>query len=210
MRRAFFLLLFLLPVAAYAQPSGYLPAGRFEITPFASYRLEGDFDASNDFGDDIDVEVEEGAAFGLLFDIPLSPNWQIELLANRQETSFINDEGLFNPAAELGDVTLTYLHAGILFQWGLGQINPFITGSLGLAHIEPEFDDLDADDRFSTSFGGGVKIFFADNVGLRLEGRWYWTDLGSDFDDDDFHHHHDDDGEGLFQVEGSAGLIVSF
>ncbi|HEX6898459.1 MAG TPA: outer membrane beta-barrel protein [Thermoanaerobaculia bacterium] len=207
MRRAFFFLLFLLPAAAFAQPPGYLDTGRFELTPFVGYRLEGDFEAS-DFAD-VDVEVDEGAAFGLIFDIPLDPNWQIELLANRQETAFVSDEGLFNPAAELGDVTLTHLHVGILFQWGLGQVSPFITGSLGLAHIEPEFDDLDADDRFATSFGGGVKLFLADNVGLRLEGRWYWTDLGDDFDDDDFHHH-DDEGAGLFQVEGSVGLVIAF
>jgi Outer membrane protein beta-barrel domain len=210
MRRAFFLLLFLLPAAAaFAQPPGYLPVGRFEITPFAGYRLEGEFDASDAFGD-VEVEVDEGAVFGLIFDIPLDPNWQIELLANRQETSFVDDEGLFDPASDLGDVTLTYFHAGILFQWGEGQVIPFVTGSLGLAHIQPEFDDLDADDRFSTSFGGGVKLFFADNVGLRLEGRWYWTDLGDDFDDDDFHHHHDDEGDGLFQIEGSVGLVIAF
>lgn len=207
MRRAFFLFLFLLPAAAFAQPPGYIDTGRFELTPFVGYRLEGDFEAS-DFAD-VDVEVDEGAVFGLVFDIPLDQNWQIELLANRQETAFVSDEGLFDPAAELGDVTLTYFHAGILFQWGGGQVNPFVTGSIGLAHIQPEFDDLDADDRFSTSFGGGVKLFLADNVGLRLEGRWYWTDLGTDFDDDDFHHH-DDDGAGLFQIEGSVGLVIAF
>jgi len=210
MRRAFFLFLFLLlPAAAFAQPPGYLDTGRFELTPFVGYRLEGEFDAVDAFGS-VEVEVDESAVFGLIFDIPLDRNWQIELLANRQETAFVDDEGLFDPSAELGDVTLTYFHAGILFQWGEGQVVPFFTGSLGLAHIQPEFNDLDADDRFSTSFGGGVKLFLADNVGLRLEGRWYWTDLGDDFDDDDFHHHHDEAGDGLFQVEGSVGLVIAF
>lgn len=209
MRRAFCLFLFLLPAAAFAQP-GYLDPGRFELTPFAGYRLEGDFDASNSdsiFNDDLNVEVEEGAVFGLILDIPLNPNWQIELLANRQESSFIIDEGLFDPETELGDVTLTYLHAGLLFQWGHGQVNPFITGSVGLARIDPEFDELDADDRFSASFGGGVKIFFADNVGFRLEARGYWTDLDTGFDDrlDRY-----DEGDGLFQGEGSLGLVIAF
>lgn len=209
MRRAFLLFLFLLPAAAFAQP-GYLDPGRFEITPFAGYRLEGDFDASSRdsiFSRDLNVEVEEGAVFGLILDIPLNASWQIELLANRQESSFIIDEGLFDPETELGDVTLTYLHAGLLFQWGHGQVNPFITGSIGLARIDPELDELDADDRFSASFGGGVKIFLADNVGLRLEARGYWTDLGTGFDDR-FDRY--DEGDGLFQGEGSLGLVFAF
>lgn len=208
MRRAVFLFLFLLPAAGFAQ-HGRLDAGRFEITPFAGYRLQGDFDASssNDAFGDLNVEVEEGGLFGVLLDIPLNRNWSIELLANRQETAFIIDEGLFERETELGDVTLTYAHAGLLFQWGYGQVNPFITGSIGLARIDPEFDELDADDRFSTSFGGGVKIFLADNVGLRLEARGFWTDLDTGFDDRLERY---DEGDGLFQAEGSVGLIIAF
>ena len=210
MRRAAFLFLFLLPAAAFAQ-RGYIEAGRFELTPYAGYRLQGDFDASssNDAFGDLNVEVEEGGLYGVLLDIPLNRNWSIELLANRQESTFIIDEGLFDRETELGDVTLTYAHVGLLYQWGYGQVNPFITGSLGLARIEPEFDELDADDRFSTSFGGGVKIFLADNVGLRLEARGYWTDLDTDFEDDDRFDRYDEN-DGLFQGEGSIGLIIAF
>jgi len=212
MRRAVFLILFLLLPAAASAQRGYIDRGRFEITPYAGYRLQGDFEAAgtDDTFGDLDVEVEEGGVYGVLLDIPLSRNWAIELLANRQESSFVLDEGLFDPETDLGDVNLTYLHAGILFQWGDGQVNPFITGSLGIARIDPQFNNLDSDDRFSTSFGGGVKIFLADNVGLRLEARGYWTDLGTDFDDDDRFDRFEDDSDGLFQGEGSVGLIIAF
>lgn len=203
MRRALFALLFLLPAATFAQP------GRFELTPFAGYRLDGDFDAesSDAFDPDLNVEIEESAVFGILLDIPLTPYWQLELLANRQESSFIVDSGLFEPEEELGDVTVTYLHAGILLQWGLGQVNPFLTASAGLARIDPEFEELDADNRFSASFGGGVKVFFADNIGLRLEARGFWTDLDTGFED---RYDRYDSGDGLAQGEASVGLIVAF
>jgi hypothetical protein len=52
-----------------------------------------------------------------------------------------------------------------------------------------------------------VKIFFADNVGLRLEARGHWTDLDTGFDDRSRRYH---SGDGLFQAEGSAGLIIAF
>lgn len=209
MRALLLLLAFLIPATAVAQPVRYVDTGRFEITPFAGYRLSGDFDASssNSFDPDLNIEVEEGAAFGLLFDIPLNENWAIELLANRQESSFIIDEGLLEPETELGDVTLTYLHAGLLVQWNTGTVTPFFTGSVGLARIDPEFDELDADNRFSASLGGGLKVFFSDNVGLRLEARGYWTDLDTGFEDR-FDRY--DEGDGLFQGEGSVGLIFAF
>ncbi len=207
MRRALFVLLLLFPAAVFAQP------GRFELTPFAGYRLAGDFDADSGdpFDPELNIEVDESAVFGVLFGIPLTPYWQIEILANRQQTTFSTDLGFLEPQDELGDVDLTTVHGGLLFQWGAGQINPFVVFSVGFTRIDPKFDDLDSEDRFSTSFGGGAKIFFSQNVGLRLEARGFWTDLGTDFNDHDHDHDHDDyDSGGLFQGEGSVGLIIAF
>lgn len=205
MRKALLTLaLLLIPAFAAAQP------GTFEITPFAGYRLGGEFDASDEdfFDTDLDAEIEESAIFGVIFGIPLTPNWKLELLANRQESTFIIDEGLLSPTIELGDVTVSMYHAGLAFEWGLGQVSPFIVGTLGLARIEPDFPELNAENRFSASLGGGAKIFFSQNVGLRLEGRGYWTDLGTDWDDR--YDRYDSEGDGLFQAEASAGLIFAF
>src|SRR5262245_34543946 len=207
MRRAFFLvptLLTVLPAAAFAQP------GRFELTPVAGYRLEGDFNArsSDAFDRDLNVKVDASATFGVLLDIPLAPNWQLEILANRQRSEFIVDRGLLTPTTTLGDVDLTILQAGFLFQWGEGQVSPFITAAGGLTRIDPKFNDLASDDRFSASVGGGVKIYFGENVGIRLEGRGYWTDLDTGFDDS--RHRRYDSRDGLYQGEGSAGLIIAF
>lgn len=205
MRRALLALLFLaVPVAAFAQP------GPFEITPFVGYRFAGEIENAGDIGFpdfDQDVEVDESAVFGILFDIPLTPNWRLELLANRQDTSFSVDEGLFSPAQDLGDVSIDFFQAGFLYQWGLGQVNPFIVGTLGLARVSPDFPELDAENYFAGTIGGGVKVFFSENVGLRFEGRGYWTNLDTDFDDR--YDRYDSEGD-LVQGEASAGLIIAF
>ena len=204
MRRALFglALLLLLPAISHAQP------GRFELTPMAGYRLQSDFDTHDDvFGSRVDVD--ESAAYGLFFDIPVFPNWKLEILANRQQTQFVTDRGLFTHTDVLGDVDLTTVQAGFLFQWGEGQVDPFFGFAAGLTRIDPKFDGLSSDDRFSVSFGGGVKFFFDRNVGLRLEGRGYWTDLETGFDDHG-HHGHDHSDDGLLQWEGSVGLIIAF
>jgi hypothetical protein len=204
MRRAFSVFaLLLLPAAAFAQP------GRFELTPTGGYRLEGDFEArSGDvFDPDLNVEVDASGVFGLIFDIPLADSWQLEILANRQQSKFVVDRGLLNPSDTLGDVDLTVLQAGFLFYWGGGQVQPFVTAAAGLTRIDPKFNDLSSDDRFSASLGGGVKMFFGGNLGLRFEARGYWTDLDTGFDDR-FDRY--DSGDGLYQGEASAGLIIAF
>jgi hypothetical protein len=204
MRKALILVgLLLIPAAALAQTH------RFEITPQVGWRFDGEIQADSDFLDeDLDIRVDEGAFFGLIFDVPLSENWQVEFLANRQNSEFIIDEGLFTPEEVLGDVTVSYYHAGILFQWGPGQVNGFFSGGLGLARIEPDFPEVEAENRFSGNLGGGLKVFFAENVGLRVEGRGYWTDLDTAVERRDRRRFDSD--EGLWQGEVSGGLIFSW
>ena len=202
MRRALFLCLLLLPAAALAQTR------RFELTPMAGYRFDGTFQADSDFLDhNLDIQIDQGGTFGVIFDVPLSENWQLELLANRQNTSFIVDEGIFAPERNLGDVTIDYYHAGFLYQWGPGQVNAFVAGAVGLARIDPDFPEVEAENRFSGSLAGGVKILFSPNLGLRLEARGYWADLQTGFEGryDRF-----DSDEGLYQGEASAGIIIAF
>ena len=201
MRRSLFALLLLLPAGAFAQPS------RFELTPFVGYRLDGSIDSSSDLGFNTDVQVDESAIFGATFDIPLSAHWQIEILANRQSTSFSVDDGLLNPSRKLGDVDIDYYQAGFLFQWGRGQVNPFVAATAGIARIDPKFPELDAESYFAASLGGGVKVFVTPNVGFRFEARGYWVNLQTNFDNR--YDRYDSDGD-LVQGEASAGLILSF
>lgn len=205
MRRALLALLFIaVPAAAFAQP------GQFEITPTVGYRFAGEIENAGDIGFpdfDQDVEVDESATFGVIFDIPLNERWQLELLAKRQDTGFSVDEGLFSPAEDLGDVSIDFFQAGFLFQGWQGQVQPFIVGTIGLARVTPDFPELDAENYFSGTLGGGVKVFFSQNVGLRFEGRGYWTNLDTDFDER--YDRYDSEGD-LVQGEASAGLIIAF
>lgn len=202
MRRLVVLLVLLCPAAAVAQTP------RFEITPTLGYRLNGEVEADERFLDvDPNLEVEESPTYGVTLDFPLNENVQIELLVNQQESHFVLDGGFLEPSVELGDVSLTTGHVGFLFQWGLGQVNPYFVLSGGLTRLDPDFPEIEAETRLSGSLGGGVKLFFNRNVGLRLEGRGYWIDLDADFEDDRFD---SDVDEGLFLGEGSAGLIIAW
>jgi hypothetical protein len=211
MSRRFFSLAWLLvfvPAAASAQ-------NRFEITPTASYNFGGTIDAEETDLFDFDLEAADSAAFGITFDIPVSPWAQIELLASRQSTELEFDEGLFGGSTGVADFDVSYYHVGGLFSWGSGQIHPFIVASLGVTELSPDVPGASSETRFSASLGGGVKIFFSDHVGLRLEGRGFWTAL-DDYDNDYYDYCCDDFdcgcdyGSEFTQGQASAGVIFSF
>lgn len=194
--------------AASAQQGLY----RFEITPTASYNWGGSLDATDSELFAADLEVEDGEAFGVTFDIPLSSHMQLELLASRQSSQLRLDDGLFYGSREFADIDVTYYHVGVLWQWGDRRVSPFFTMSAGVANIDPDLPGAADEDRFSLSIGGGVKVFFSENVGLRFEGRGFFSDLGGSDDwNDDYHCHYDDCNQNEFaQGQASIGLILAF
>lgn len=205
-----------LPLAcclALAPLSVAAAGAKFEITPTVSYRSQGEFDLeTNDFLDE-EAELKDGGAYGLNFGIKINRVLWLEFLANRQETELIEDEGLFGNERSVADVDVTYVQVGLLAQFGNGQVQPFVAGGLGVAHLAPDFPGTSDEDRFAASFGGGVKIRFNDNLGLRLEARGYVVDLDDenrgrdrDHDRDRF----DEEDSALYQGEASLGLIISF
>jgi hypothetical protein len=194
----------LLPAAASAQP------GRFELAPMAAYRLVGDLDVDDTELFDESLEIDESEAFGIAFDIPLGSYLQLELLANRQDTELTADGGLFGSDTVLADIEISYYHVGLLWQFLDGQVNPYIVGSIGLARLAADLPGTDEEDRPSLSFGGGVKIFWSEHVGVRLEGRGYYVVLDEDDDGDRRRHDRWENEESLSQAEAAVGLILAW
>lgn len=202
MRRILLGLLLLVPAASAAQPL------RLELSPYAGYRMNGTVKPDNFVSENL--EVEESATYGLRLNIPLSRELQLEILANRQESELQIDAGIFEPGEHLGDITLDTVHAGLLYQWGQGQVNPYVVFSAGITRLDPQFTELETESRLSGSLGGGVKVFVNRNVGFRFEARGYWVDLKADFNDDDDCRRCRDTDDALYLGEANAGLVFAF
>lgn len=185
-----------------------------EITPTVGFRWGGEIRAEDTTTLDRDADLEEGHSLGLVIDIPVTEHLQIELLADHQRTGL--DSGtLFGPSDRQFDLDIDYYHVGALYQWTTTRVKPFVVGSMGIANLDPRDGFNSSTRRFSGSLGGGVKIPLSANIGVRFEGRAFWTDTGdTSFDDDeDDHHHgcHDDEcSSGLFQAQARLGVTVSF
>ena len=230
MRKLIVVLLHLIPSSVFAQqsierdrderwrerraPRYAAPAwNRFELTPFGGYRYGGTLYADSSYLFDFDSELASHGNVGLNFGIPLGDSpVKLELMVNQQKTHLTAGSGLFDPGVRLADFDVTYYHAGLQVPIGdpLAPIAPFLVLSGGVANLQPDFDDVQSENRFSASAGVGVKIPFNRNIGLRVEARGYFTSLGNDDDCLGCGYYYDDRYENLYQGETNVGLVISF
>ncbi len=176
----------------------------FEVSPFGGYRWGGEIEADNTPVFNVDGDVESAGSYGIRFNFYVWRNLQIELLASTQDTDLVDDAGLFGQDTLLSKIEVNYYHAGIIWQWENSRIKPYVGGTFGLARLEIETPRSN-DERFSGSIGGGAKMYFNDHLGVRFDGRFYWTSL--DQQNDCCQNEFD---ETMFQGEVSVGLILGF
>jgi len=163
--------------AALLLSSVLFPAGAgaewgVEITPYAGYAIGGSFE-DNTTGASLDVK--EGGSFGLVLDIPDTPETQYELFYGFQRTKVTGGGTLGGET--LFDLDIHYLHLGGTYMFPGEKVRPYIAGGLGATHFVPHGSGLNQKTYFSISLGGGVKIPISGNVGLRFEGRGFMTIL---------------------------------
>ncbi|MCP3956530.1 MAG: porin family protein [bacterium] len=202
---------FLIPATLLILTASSAAAQRVEITPFYGFQFAGEFEDRFDEGDFDGVDVDEGETYGLFLNFALDPGGpeggQIELMYNRQETE-LQANRLFGP--DVADLDIEYWHLGFLYQWAPGQARPYVVIGLGATRLEsPGFE---SETRFSWSGGGGVKLMFNQNFGVRFDGRIYSTIIDEDddvfcdprgcfsYDDDTF----------LVQLDVKGGLVLAF
>lgn len=186
---------------------------RVEFTPFASFSAEGNFDDGfydDDYFDE-ELSVDDSNGYGLIVGFPINRHFTVEVTYSRQDTELFYDGGLFGDPDVLLPLDIEYLHAGGALNFGSGHVQPFVFVSAGLTRFSPQ-DDFDDETRFSAAFGGGLKIFFTDNVGVRLQGRLLSTLV--DDDEEAFCNRRDcyyyDADTYLYQAELAGGLVFAF
>lgn len=214
MRKILLLVVLLVPAFAFAQNHV------MEVTPFGGYQWGGTI---SEYSTDVfhqDVDVRSHGSYGFIIDVPMSYGLQFELLANRQPTSLGTQSDLFDPSHTVADINIDYYHAGLLWQFAPSpNVRPFMTMSLGMANLDLDLPNSQNEQKFSGSIGGGVKVFLSKNIGLRFEGRGYWTDTAEDnwndccyakgmkpsHDNYDYYYNND-----LYQGEMMVGVIFAF
>lgn len=165
---------------------------RFEVTPYAGYAWAGSVKDGN-YGTinnlvPFDLDVANSAAFGVMFDIVLpSPQAQVELLWQRQQTSLELQNRETGEESTLGDLSIDFIHAGIIYEFyqpytnyvNTARVRPFVGVTLGATWYKFEHDPDDEVD-FSAALVLGLKTFANERVALRIQSRLSTTYLDSE------------------------------
>ena len=148
--------LVVLAVNSYAQT---------EITPYTGIMFGG-----RGYGYYGEVNISDGQNYGIMADFTIYPGVQLELMYNRMVSGATawdyreNERFTFDLASE-------YFMVGGLKEMDYGRIKPYGVFLLGIAAHSPQNTQFNNKVSFAFALGGGVKIFIADFLGIRLQGR---------------------------------------
>jgi len=155
------LLCVLLLLVGWIAPSW---AAEVELTPWVGFQGGGGFDTREG-----DLTFDPNANLGLTVSVRTRHDGLIEFLYSRQATS-VDFQGILD-SGELFDVTVEYYHFGGLWEIKTDKQRPFLGLTLGGTRLDPSLSGVDDEWAFSAGISGGLKYFFNDRFGVRLEGR---------------------------------------
>jgi hypothetical protein len=138
-----------------------------EITPTFGYSVNGKVKTATGY-----LNVKGDISYGAILDIGIARNTFLELSYNRS-TPTVVEEG-FSGGRELDrfETGIEHYQIGSLREFEIAneQVVPFAKFTVGASRYFSRSGVFNYDSVFfSMSFGGGVKIFFNDNIGLRLQ-----------------------------------------
>lgn len=207
------LILAFLLTGALASP---LPAQRGEVTPFIGYRWGGEFNGGNydptDAAFSDNLSFNSGPEFGLIVNVKIKRNMQLEFVYDRQQTELVWENTRDGTDSTLTDMSVTYIQGGILVQKPYDQWRPFLVITIGASVFDPQ-GGYDAETRFSGGFALGTKYYFNNRWGLRIQSRlmstWVWSQ-GDIFTGPDGNSYTLPSDTYTAQVDLSGGVIIRF
>jgi len=179
------LLLAASPVAAqYAYDQGH----HFEVGVHAGYTFSEGFETETfQFaGQSFDsVDPTSGFSYGLSFAYLINYFGEVGFMFDQQASQLQMSGNLSE--RDLADLNVNNYHGYGAYNFGVhgGPVQPFFLFGLGATQYQTgdfEGNDLDNETRFSTIWGGGVKYYASENIGLKFSGLWTPTYIKTDAD----------------------------
>lgn len=159
---------------------------RMEITPFASYTFSSGIDFSPRDIEGVSVNEitpKSGAAWGLQVDVLGGENFALGFQFSDQfSTLELGISG--GEKRDLTDMNVRNYHG--IFTVIAGdeneEVRPFFFGGLGATQYSADDfmgNSIEGLTKFSSTWGGGVKFFPGEHLGLRFTARWTPTYINS-------------------------------
>lgn len=159
---------------------------KVEITGFVGYTLsegiEGDgvIIDGNVFNS---INPTNALSYGFTFGYFVTENVEVGFLYDQQDSTL----EIKGPTIkeEVADMKLRNYHGIFTYNWGDDRsvARPFLLGGVGATQYSPRDimgSPVEGNTRFSSTWGGGIKLFPGENVGIQVMGRWTPTYIKSD------------------------------
>lgn len=177
--------LFLLAAFFAAAPSafaqyhfGYSEPRHVEITGFYGGRFFGNIDLPNTNGPYDYLKIDNNYDYGVMGDVDLMGPLQAEFMWSRQPTSLEGHDPLNGVLSSAGNVSVDNYQWSLIYQLrdSSAKLRPYFGGGIGFTHwTTSNGAQLPFTNKLGFNLGGGVKYFFANHVGARIDFRWLPT-----------------------------------
>jgi hypothetical protein len=181
---------------------------QFEIAPFAGYLFTGNVQTLAG-----ELVIENSFDYGAALDIRISDDLLVELLYNRMDTEVGLRQEFYNITDYLFDMSIEYFQGGVQVETETGQFRPFAAFTIGATYFNPKDRNYNSDWKFSFTAGGGIKYYFTNNLGIRLQWRFLvpiYFSSAAIFCNDGYCGIYVTGGTYLLQYDLTGGFVFSF
>ncbi len=175
MKKAYLLLLMLIPAATYAQHRGEV-----RLNGYANYIFDDNFDSYYSTSDYYDGTLNGGLQWGVGLEYLVAPNQGVSLTYLRQDTesptTYFDPYAVTNPVrSKTFDVSINNILLGSTRYFRVSPVfEPYGGIQIGMAIIgvsNSANGTSTSGSKFAWGFNLGSNLWFTDRVGLKLEGN---------------------------------------
>ncbi|WP_430816970.1 hypothetical protein [Carboxylicivirga sp. RSCT41] len=138
---------------------------RIELTPIYGYSLNGHINLYR-----AKFTMDNSDLFGGMLSVEVAPQSLVEFSYTRSKTT-ARYEDFATGTKDNYDMAIDYFQLGTVKEIKDGPLVPFGMISVGATWFNMTTHGVSDHVSFSAALGGGVKYFFSDRVGIRLQGR---------------------------------------
>jgi len=147
--------------------SNYSYAQKVEITPQYGYQVGAKYNYYGGY-----IKLKSSDQYGLTFGINATDDISVEFMWAQQNTDIrIKDFQFYPQETTLTDVVVNHYQIGAIHMFGYSDARPFAGLSAGWSSFNPDLDRYDGTTTFTLGITGGLKYFFTDRIGIRIQSQ---------------------------------------
>jgi hypothetical protein len=150
----------------------YSQGRKIELTPFGGYLLGGSLNFYEG-----KIKIEDAACYGGMLAVEVAKSQFVELSYTRMDSKgdwhSYNNTNIPYVLDTAINLATNYLQIGSVNELRLDNeaIRPYGTITLGTSWIHPKIDNGSDKWLFTFALGGGIKYFFNERIGIRIQAR---------------------------------------